>query len=124
MTIDKNTPYGGIDISLNAIALIAGNATVECYGVVGITDRTATNIFDAIEKMLNPESFSRGVRVRKTNKGYEVDLFIVVAFGVKITEVVGEVQKKVMYDLNKTFGIKFKAVNVYVQALKEGTSQA
>jgi len=119
MTVDKNTPLGDIDISLNAISLIAGNATVECYGVVGLTDRNTSNIFDALEKLLKPDNFSNGVRVRKTSKGFEVDLFIVVAFGVKITEVVSEVQKKVMYDLNNIFGIKFRAVNVFVQALKE-----
>ena len=119
MTVDKNTPLGEIDISRDAISLIAGNATSECYGVVGLTDRSSQNIFEAIEKILKPDSFSKGVRVRKTSKGYEVDLFIVVAFGVKITEVVSQVQKKVTFDLNNTFGIKFKAVNVFVQALKD-----
>ena len=120
MTIDKNTPLGDIDISLNAISLIAGNAAVECYGVVGLTDRSVnTGLIGQLERILKSDSYSKGVRVRKTSKGYEVDLYIVVAFGVKITEVVNEVQKKVMYDLNKIFEIKFKAVNVFVHGLKE-----
>ena len=119
MTVDKNTPLGDIDISLNAISLIAGNATVECYGVVGLTDRNArTSLLEQIERILKADSYSKGVRVRKTSRGYEVDLYIIVAFGVKITEVVSEVQKKVMYDLNKILEIKFKAVNVFVHALK------
>jgi uncharacterized alkaline shock family protein YloU len=35
-----------------------------------------------------------------------------------VTEIVGEVQKKVKYDLELKFSMKFAAVNVYVQSLK------
>ena len=122
MKVDKNTPLGDIDISLNAISLIAGNAAAECYGVVGLTERAAprsNGLLDSLSKILKSDSYSKGVRVRKSSKGYEVDLYIIVAFDVKITEVVSEVQKKVMYDLKKIFEIKFKAVNVFVHALKE-----
>jgi uncharacterized alkaline shock family protein YloU len=38
---------------------------------------------------------------------------------VKITEIVSEVQKKVIYVLEKTFQIPFKQVNVFVQDIKE-----
>jgi hypothetical protein len=44
---------------------------------------------------------------RKKKSGYEVDVYLVVAYGVKITEVVSEVQKKVQYVLEKTFQIPF-----------------
>lgn len=119
MTIDKNTPYGDIDISLEAISLIAGNAASECYGVVGLADRRVSDIIEAIQQLLKREEYRRGIRVKKTNKGFEVDVFIIVAYGVKITEVVSEVQKKVKYDLVRTFDLNFLAVNVYVQGLKE-----
>jgi uncharacterized alkaline shock family protein YloU len=52
-------------------------------------------------------------------KGYEIDVFLLCAYGVKLPEVCSEVQKKVKYDLEKTFGMKFAAVNVYVQDIKE-----
>jgi uncharacterized alkaline shock family protein YloU len=37
---------------------------------------------------------------------------------VKMTEIITEVQKKVKYDLEKKFIVKFKAVNVYIQSIK------
>ena len=47
-----------------------------------------------------------------------MDLYIVVSHGVKISEVVNEVQKKVKYVLEKTLEIEFDAVNIYVQGVK------
>jgi uncharacterized alkaline shock family protein YloU len=41
------------------------------------------------------------------------------AYGVKITEVVSEVQKKVRYVLQKSLDLNFSAINVYVAGTKE-----
>ncbi len=116
MTIDKQTPYGGINISMEAISAVAGGAATECYGVVGLSSKNS--IRDNINEMLAKENYHQGVISRKGKEGYEVDLYITVVYGVKITEVIAEVQKKVKYVLEKTFDIKFKAINVYVQGLK------
>ena len=48
----------------------------------------------------------------------ELDLYIVIGFGVKVSEVVSEVQKKVKYVLEKTLEQDFAAVNVYVQGVR------
>lgn len=115
MAIDKPTQYGAINISLDAIAAVAGNAAVQCYGVIGVTNKkTFSGNVD-----LNKTDFSKDVIVRKNKTNtFEIDLYIVVAYGVRITEVVSEVQKKVKYDLEMKFHLKFKAINVYVQGIK------
>ena len=117
MIVDKSTKYGKIDISLQAISSAAANAAEQCYGVVGM----ATNqSFNDIENYFRKNNVIQGVVVRRNNKAssYEIDIFIIVAYGVRITEVVTEVQKKVKYDLEQKFNIKFKAINVYVQGIK------
>lgn len=117
MIVDKSTKYGKIDISLEAISSAAANAVEQCYGVVGM----ATNkSFNDIENYFRKNNVIQGVVVRRNNKAssYEIDIFIIVAYGVRITEVVTEVQKKVKYDLEQKFNIKFKAINVYVQGIK------
>jgi len=116
MVIDKQTPYGGINISMEAIGAVAGAAAMEVYGVVGMSSKDSLR--ENINDLLKSENYYKGVTPRKTKDGYEVDIYVVVAYGVKITEVVAEVQKKVKYVLEKTFDIKFKAINVYVQGLK------
>jgi uncharacterized alkaline shock family protein YloU len=117
MVIDKTTPYGDITISPDAIASIAGNAALECYGVAGLSSKNSLR--ENIEELLKQDNYKKGVIVNKIKDSYEVDVYIVVAFGIKISEVSSEVQKKVKYVLEKTFDIKFKAINIYVQALKE-----
>ena len=115
--VSKRTEFGGIEVSVSAIASIAGNATQECYGVVGLASKSILR--DNIYELLKVEEFNKGIYVKKTQKGYSVDIYVICAYGVKIPEIVSEVQKKVKYILEKTFQVKFPAVNVYVQDVKD-----
>ena len=119
MNIDQKTQYGGIDISMNAIATVAHKAASSCYGVLGLGSRT-NSWMDKVQILLKDEDYVKGVYARKNGKkGYEVDVYIVCAYGVKLTEVASEVQKMVKYELEKTFGMKFPKINICVQDLKE-----
>ena len=113
MDIDKKNQYGSINITLDAVAAVAGNAATECYGVVGMSSKRS--IKEEINELLKKENYSKGIIVKK-NK--EVDVYIVVGYGLRITEIVSAVQKKVKYELERTFDIKFSAINVYVQGVK------
>ena len=116
MSIERVTSYGNINISQEAIATLAGGVVSECYGVVGMASQKLVK--DGWAELLKKETYSRGVVVRKTEKGMELDLYIVIGFGVKVSEVVSEVQKKVKYVLEKTLEQDFAAVNVYVQGVR------
>lgn len=117
MSINQKTPYGGIDISTEAIASVAGKAASECYGVVGLASKNSLR--DNISELLRVEDYVQGVYAKKTKKGYQVDVYLYLAYGVKLNEILSEVQKKVKYVLEKTFEIKFASVNVFVQDIKE-----
>lgn len=121
MPIERNSRHGNINITMEAIAEIAGNACTECYGVVGMASRTS--LFSGIVELLKKENYSKGVFVKETKDGIDIDIYIIVAFGVRLTEVVSEVQKRVKYVLEKSLDIKFKAVNVYVQSIKKILSE-
>jgi uncharacterized alkaline shock family protein YloU len=41
MVIDKSTPYGAINVSMEAIANVAGEAALEVYGVVGLASKNS-----------------------------------------------------------------------------------
>jgi len=117
MAVDKISPLGGIDISIQAIASIAGSAAIECYGVVGLSSKNTVR--DQVDILLGKKNFQEGIVCEKEKNGYVINIYIVVASDTKITEIILEVQKKVKYVLEKTFGIKFNKVNVYVQGIKE-----
>lgn len=117
MNINQKNEYGSIDISMETIASVAGRAAAECYGVIGLTKKGSFS--QALSELLRIEDYVQGVYARKSKKGYEVDLYLICANGVKLTEILSEVQKKVKYDLERTFEMKFAAVNVFVQDIRE-----
>ena len=116
MSISKSTEYGNISISLDAVAALAGGVVTECYGVVGMASQKFVK--DGIAELLKKENFAKGVVVRQSENGLELDLYIIVSHGIKISEVVDEAQKKVEDMMEKTLELKFNAVNVYVQGVK------
>ena len=116
MDIDKKTQFGVINITSDAIAQVASNAAGQCYGVVGMAHKRS--IRSEINELLKNESFSKGVFVTKRKDSFEVDIYIVVGYGLKITEIASAVQKKVKFDLERTFNMTFAAINIYVQGIK------
>lgn len=116
MSIEIKTKYGQIDISNEAIATIAGGAAVECYGIVGMASKQ--QIKDGITEILRRENFTRGVIVRQEDERIHIDMYIIVSYGTKISEVAHNVQQKVKYTLHKTLGIDIDSVNIYVQGVR------
>ena len=118
MSVKSRTNYGPISVTEEAVASLAGGVITECYGVVAMASK---NLFrDGLAEMLKQENYSRGVVVRNTDDGLEIDLYIIVSFGVKISEVVTEVQKKVKYELEKELDLTFRCVNIFVQGVRVG----
>lgn len=116
MSISKNTQYGTINITIDAIASLAGGVVSECYGVVGMASQKFVK--DGIAELLKKENYSKGVVVKQKDNELQLDLYIIVSHGVKISEVVKEVQTRVKYVLEKTLELEFKKVNIFVQDVK------
>ncbi len=116
MSIEEKTNYGNISVSDEAVASLVGGVITECYGVVGMASKQVLR--DGWSEMLKKENYAKGVVVRKSEDGMVIDLYIIVSFGVKISEVVTEAQKKVKYVLEKTLSREVAAVNVFVQGVR------
>lgn len=116
MPVYKKTNYGEINISIEAIANLTGGIVSEAYGIVGMASQNMLK--DGFAELLRRDNYSKGVVVRKVDDKFEIDLFVVISSGVRISEVVTEVQKRVKYELNKHLEIDFDAVNVFVQGIK------
>lgn len=116
MSIDLKTNHGHIEISNEVIATIAGGAAVDCYGIVGMASKN--QIKDGLSEILRRENFSRGVVVRQENDDVHIDMYIIVSYGTKISEVAHNVQSKVKYTLNKTLGLSVESVNIFVHGVR------
>ena len=116
MSIEMSTKYGQIDISNDVLAIIAGGAAVDCYGIVGMASKH--QIKDGISEILRKENFSKGVVVRQVEDELHIDMYIIVSYGTKISEIAHNVQSKVKYTLNQTVGLSVESVNIFVQGVR------
>ncbi|MBD8013817.1 Asp23/Gls24 family envelope stress response protein [Microbacterium sp. APC 3898] len=116
MSIELKNEYGQIDISNDVIAQIAGGAAIECYGIVGMA--TKHQIRDGLTDILRKENFAKGVLVRQEDDDLVIDMYVIISYGTKISEVAYQVQSKVKYTVNQTLGMSVKAVNIFVQGVR------
>ncbi|REJ13641.1 MAG: Asp23/Gls24 family envelope stress response protein [Caldibacillus debilis] len=116
MSIELKTKYGHIEISNETIAQICGGAAVDCYGIVGMASKH--QIRDGISEILKKENYSKGVVVRQENGQIHIDMYIIVGYGTKISEVAANVQTKVKYVLEKSIGLAADSVNIFVQGVR------
>ncbi|MFD0616529.1 Asp23/Gls24 family envelope stress response protein [Paenibacillus sp. GCM10027629] len=116
MTIQLSMESGKVYISDDVVAIIAGSAALDCYGLIGMASRK--QLKDGIAELLGRENLARGVEIRKVNDQVQIDLYIIVSYGTKISEVAHNIQIKVKYVLNEIVGIHVDVVNVFVQGVR------
>ncbi len=112
--IIKNS-FGEIKISKEIIAVLAGNAAMECYGLVGMASRKMS---DGITKLLGRENLGKGVEVKISEDNFTIDLYIIVQYGTKIHEVANNVVEKVNFVLNNALGFNPDRINVIVHGVR------
>ena len=54
MSIELQTKYGQIEISIDVIATVAGGAAVDCYGIIGMASKNQFK--DGIAEILRKEN--------------------------------------------------------------------
>ncbi len=116
MSIKMKTKLGVIDVSKEVIAVIAGGAALDSYGIVGMASQQ--HFKDGLNELFGKENFTRGVLIREENDEVHIDLYIIVSYGTKISEVAHNVQTKVKYQLEKMVSLSVDSVNIFVQGVK------
>ncbi|HUC93417.1 MAG TPA: Asp23/Gls24 family envelope stress response protein [Paenibacillus sp.] len=116
MPLQFNTELGNVFVTDNVISVIAGSAAMECFGLVGMASRK--QLKDGIAELLGRENLSRGVEVRRENEQLHIDLYIIVSYGTKISEVAHNIQSKVKYVLNDVVGLQADQVHIFVQGVR------
>ena len=90
MPLALSTELGQIFITEECIAVMAGSAALDCYGLVGMASRK--QLKDGIAELLGRDNLARGVEVRREQDKLYIDLYIIVSYGTKISEVAHNIQ--------------------------------
>jgi uncharacterized alkaline shock family protein YloU len=116
MPKEIRTELGKISISEDVIATVAGYAALDCYGLVGMASRK--QVKDSITELLGRENLSKGVQVKIHDDQVIIDMYIIVSYGTKISEVANNVISKVKYTLEDFLGLVVDRVNIIVQGVR------
>jgi uncharacterized alkaline shock family protein YloU len=114
MTDNINNPLGNIFITHRAIATIAAQTALTSYGVVGFTSR------DFLRGMMNLviRDQAYGVEIVVNNDQIGIDIYIVIEYGVRITEVAGSVASSIKFNVEKYTGLPVERVDVHIRGLR------
>ncbi|MCS7221249.1 MAG: Asp23/Gls24 family envelope stress response protein [Anaerolineae bacterium] len=115
----EGTSLGKIDISPDAIAAIASAAVLECYGVVGMASKDKIS---GLAELLPRYRSRRGVEVTMSEGRIIVDLYVIVEYGTRISEVAYGVMNRVKFSLEQVLGVPVAEVNVHIQGLRVSSS--
>ena len=106
--------YGQIEISPTAVATIASQAVNQCYGVVGMASK---GFVDGIAQLLTRDPH-RGIDIAMRDEGINIDVYVIVEYGIRIRAVAESIQNTVKFHVEKAVGRQVSAVNVYIQGLR------
>ncbi|MDP4152147.1 MAG: Asp23/Gls24 family envelope stress response protein [Bacillota bacterium] len=106
---------GNVIISSEAFGEIVGLAATSCYGVVGMANKSAT---EGIVSLLKKENYEKGVKVTFCENLLEIDLHIVVLYGVNIPAIIESIVHKVQYCVEDLTGFAVSRVTVFVDDMK------
>ena len=113
MARDK-TSFGSIHISPNAVATIAYHATLNSYGVVGLAPKS---LADGLVHTITREP-SRGVSVNYDGEKIDIEVYIIIEYGTRVSTVADSVAQAVRFNVEKALGLKVNTVNVHVTGLR------
>ncbi|SHJ59409.1 Uncharacterized conserved protein YloU, alkaline shock protein (Asp23) family [Clostridium cavendishii DSM 21758] len=108
----EETNIGIVKISDDVVSVIASIAAAEIKGVSEIHQGVTSGITQMITGKKN---VSKGIKVSIEEGEATIDVVISVEYGIKIPDVVTEVQINVKKTVEAMTGLNVSAVNVYVQ---------
>lgn len=109
-----NNEIGSVVINEEVIAMIAGAAANEAYGIVGMASRSKNNLGSILKK----ENLAKGVEVRLEEETVEIDLYVIIQFGTKISVVAKNTIDSVKYNVETQTGLKVVNVNLNIEGIK------
>ena len=113
--IGYSNEHGNVIYADEVISKIVGLATMECYGVVGMVSKSAT---EGLWELMRIENSAKGVKIEHKDEKLIIELFVMVEYGTKISVISNNIIQKVKYNVENYTGLKVAAITVNVQAVR------
>lgn len=109
------TEFGKITFSKKIVSQVVKDSALQSYGVVGLTEPL---FLKKVSSFLKSPS-TRGIDVRFTDEdNVDIRLYVILEYGVNISEVVKNLSERVKYDVKNLLGIHVHSINITVSGVK------
>lgn len=115
MNVEYESKLGNISISPKAIAQVAGESAVSCFGVVGMAQ---VSLYQGIAKLLTKDSITKGVEVSVSDNVINIALHIIVAYGANVHSVSENLIENVKYKVENFTSLSVSEIIVFVEGIR------
>jgi uncharacterized alkaline shock family protein YloU len=114
--IAYETKLGTVTVSNEYFANLIGNAASTCFGVAGMAPHGKQKFRSLLSKK---DYTDKGVRITGDFDKINVDLHIIVAYGMNINAIAQSITHKVKYVVKEATGISVDKVTIRIDGIKE-----
>lgn len=107
---DPTKEGDSIKISSEVIAIIAGIVSSEVPGIAGMSG----GIVGGIAEKLGRRDLTKGIKVIVDGETVTIDMNVIAEYGISIVEATDKLKKAIRDNVEKTTGLKVKAININV----------
>lgn len=112
--IDNGNSIGVVRISDEVVSVIAEIAASEIDGIVEIYSGVSGGLTHILT---GKKASGKSVKVTVENEDAVIDMNLGVKYGIKIPEIVAQVQENVKRTVEAMTGLKVSSINIYIQNL-------
>lgn len=116
MAITLKNDLGVVSLNEDIVTMIAGYATLENYGIVGMCAKRSG---DSLANLIGKENLKKGIRITPVDeKTVDVDLYVVLQYGVSLPAVAENCRSNVKYKVEEYAGVQVRRVNVHIEGIR------
>ena len=112
-----SSALGRITVAREVIAQIVGQAAAESYGVVGMTPRPGV-ARGTIGRLLARDRLTQGIAVGGASDGLELELHVVVEYGLNLGQVAAALRSRVAYEVERLAGLPVRSIEVHIEDVR------
>ncbi len=114
--ISFDNHLGTIKLSQQYLVDLITHTVTNCFGVAGVSSRNNRQAFLSYFTGADPK---RSIKLKYNKKFLEIDLHILMAYGVNISETVRSIKHKIRYNIEDLTELEIGRINIFVDGIKE-----
>ena len=115
--LSYETRLGNIELTNGFLSRLIGNEVISCFGVVGMVPSNNRQRLSKI--FLKDDALDTGIKVTGNINKIDVEIHIVVTYGMNINAIASSITEKVKYKVEKVTGTPVDRVVIKVDGIKE-----